>query len=39
MEPKTMVDFFLPFFAFLEGTVFVPYPRYEKVSRRYILGR
>ncbi len=26
------------FFYFLDGTVFVPYPRYEKVSRRYILS-
>ncbi len=29
---------FSPLFDFLEGSVFVPYPRYEKLSRRYILG-
>ena len=32
---KGILARFLPFF---EGTGFVPYPRFEKVSRRHILG-
>ena len=31
-------EHFGPFFDFLEGAVFAPYPLYEKVSRRHIFG-
>ncbi len=34
----TKTEIFARFVAFFEGTILVPFLRYEKVSQRYILG-